>query len=273
MKIGVVQMPVSPDKDENLLRARYEILSASQNGAEIVVLPEMFCCPYNNQAFKDYAEPCYGKVWTQMRNAAKESGVYLVAGSFPELCEGKLFNTCCVFSPDCDEHIAVYRKMHLFDIDVRGGQRFFESDTLTAGDNLAVFDTPYGRCGVCICFDIRFPELARLYALNGVSTLFVPAAFNMTTGPAHWELTMRARALDNQIYVVACAPARDENAGYVSYANSIVCNPWGSVDYCARTLPETFVADISPDKVSDIRAQLPLLSARRCDLYNLEFKK
>lgn len=265
-------MPVTSDKDENLNRARQEILKAAKDGAEIVVLPEMFCCPYDNQAFEEYAEPCHGKIWTQMRDAAAQAGVYLVAGSFPEKKDGKLFNTCYVFSPEKPEHIAVYRKMHLFDIDVQGGQRFCESDTLDAGNRLAVFDTPYGKCGVCICFDIRFPELARLYALDGAEVLFVPAAFNMTTGPAHWELTMRARALDNQLYVAACAPARDESAGYVSYANSIVCNPWGQVEYRAGEGCETFVCDVSPDKLKSIREQLPLLSARRTDLYNLEFK-
>lgn len=272
MKVGIIQMPVSADKEENLSYARGEILKAAAAGAQIAVLPEMFCCPYENRSFIEYAETEGGRIYSAMRDAAKEAGIYLVAGSFPERKCGDIFNSSYVFAPDKDSHIAVYRKMHLFDIDVKGGQTFRESDTLSAGNSLAVFDTPWGKCGVCICFDIRFPELARLYALSGVQTLFVPAAFNMTTGPAHWELTMRARALDNQFYVIACAPARNTQASYVSYANSIVASPWGDVKYSAGEDAKTLICDLDMAYIEKIRRELPLLSARRCDLYNLNFK-
>lgn len=272
MKVGIIQMPVSADKEENLIYARREILKAAELGAQVVVLPEMFCTPYENRAFTEYAECEGGRIYSTMRDTARDAGVYLVAGSFPERCGNDIYNSSYVFSPECERHIAHFRKMHLFDIDVKGGQSFRESDTLSAGNSLAVFDTPWGRCGVCICFDIRFPELARLYALSGVKVLFVPAAFNMTTGPAHWELTMRARALDNQLCVVACAPARDNNASYVSYANSLVASAWGDIKYRAGEGAETLVCDLDMQEAEKIRAELPLLSARRCDLYDLKFK-
>lgn len=273
MKVGIVQMPVVADKQANLEYARSQVLALTEDGAQVVILPEMFCCPYDNRAFSEYAEPCGGKIWSFLRDLAHESRVYLVAGSFPESDNGRLFNTCFVFSPSCATHIARHRKMHLFDIDVEGGQRFFESDTLSPGDGVTVFDTPFGKCAVCICFDIRFPELARLCALAGAQVLFIPAAFNMTTGPAHWELTLRARALDNQIFTVACAPARDTSASYVSYANSMICSPWGDVLCCAGDAPGSFVYDLDMQDVERVRTQLPLLSARRTDLYKLEYRK
>jgi len=272
VKVGIVQMQVTADKQVNIDVARRAISNAAQNGAQIVVLPEMFCCPYENRAFVEYAEEKNGAVYRAMEDAAHSAGVFLVAGSFPERCSGKLYNASYIFHPENPGRIAAYRKIHLFDIDVSGGQSFRESDTLSPGRDLAVFDTPWGRCGVCICFDIRFPELARLYALAGVQVLFVPAAFNMTTGPAHWELTMRARALDNQIYVVACAPARDESASYVSFANSLVASPWGDIKYRAGEGAETLICDLPIDELDRIRRELPLLSARRTDLYSLGFK-
>ena len=273
MKVGIVQMPVVADKSANLAYAREQVLALSKEGAQIVVLPEMFCCPYDNRAFKEYAEPCGGKVWSFLRDLSRESHVYLVAGSFPEIENQRIYNTCFVFSPDSNSHIARHRKMHMFDIDVQGGQRFFESDTLSPGNDITVFDTPFGKCGVCICFDMRFPELTRLCALSGAQVLFIPAAFNMTTGPAHWELTLRARALDNQIFTVACAPSRDLNASYVSYANSMVCSPWGDVLYRAEEAPASFICELDMNETERIRAQLPLLSARRTDLYKLQYKK
>lgn len=146
----------------------------------------------------------------------------------PEEDGEKIYNTSFVFDRSGNQ-IVRHRKMHLFDIRVDGGQSFCESDTFSAGEDITVFDTEFGKMGLIICFDIRFPELTRLEAFKGAQAVFVPAAFNMTTGPAHWELSFRARALDNQVFMVGCAPARDENAFYVSYANSIVTGPWGDV--------------------------------------------
>ena len=169
--------------------------------------------------------------------------------------------------------MARHRKMHLFDIDVKGGQSFKESDTFTAGDEVTVFDTPWGKIGLCICFDFRFPELSRLMVLKGAQVLVVPAAFNMTTGPAHWELLFRQRAVDGQCYTVGVAPARDEKGCYVSYGNSIVVSPWGEVLWRAGA-EETFqVVELDMEQVQQVRQQLPLLSARREDVYEVREKK
>ena len=190
-----------------------------------------------------------------------------MAGSIPEMEDERVYNTSFVFDP-AGKQIARHRKMHLFDIDVVGGQRFFESETFSPGSQVTVFDTPYGLIGLCICFDMRFPELVRLMALKGVQAVIVPGAFNMTTGPAHWEIMFRQRAVDNQLFTIGAAPARDEAAEYVSYGNSIVCSPWGDILHRAGAVEVTLFAELDLSLNDRIRAQLPLLSALRDDVYS-----
>lgn len=141
---------------------------------------------------------------------------------------------------------------------------------LSAGEDVTVFDTPFCKVGLCICYDYRFPELARLMALKGAQIIIVPAAFNMTTGPAHWEIMFRSRSLDNQIYSVGVAPARDENGGYVSYANSIAVSPWGDVIKRFGEKEQLEITELDLDRVYEIREQLPLLKHRREDVYILK---
>ena len=188
----------------------------------------------------------------------------------PEADGERIYNTSFVFDP-AGRQAAFHRKMHLFDIDVKGGQRFMESETFTAGDSVTVFDTPFGKLGLCICFDLRFPELARCMALAGARAIVTPAAFNMTTGPAHWELLFRQRAVDNQLFTLGVAPARDEQGPYVSYGNTILCSPWGEVLARAGSAPALLLADVDLNQNESIRAQLPLLSARRTDVYRLSW--
>ena len=183
--------------------------------------------------------------------------------------EGNVYNTSYIFDRQ-GKQIGKHRKAHLFDIDVKGGQSFRESDTLTAGDSDTVFDTEFGKMGVIICFDIRFPEMARMTVNDGAKVIFVPAAFNMTTGPAHWELSFRTRALDNQIYMVGCAPVRDVSSSYVSWGHSIVTDPWGKVVNMLDEKEGILLAELDLDYEDDVRDQLPLLKSRRHDMYNLE---
>ncbi len=166
------------------------------------------------------------------------------------------------------ELIAKHRKVHLFDIDVKNGQRFKESDTLSAGDKITVFDTEYGKCGLCICYDYRFPEMGRRMALAGAKMIFVPAAFNMTTGPAHWELMFRSQSLNNQVFSVGTSPARDEGYSYVAYGHSIVTNPWGEIVDQMDEKEGIQVTEIELDEVEEIREQLPLLRHRRSEIYH-----
>lgn len=270
IKIAAIQMPTVADKMENVRTVKTYLEKIKDENPDFVILPEMFCCPYQTENFPIYAEKEGGPVWQQLSGYAKQYGIYLIGGSMPEKdAEGNVYNTSYIFDRE-GKQIGKHRKVHLFDIDVKGGQTFKESDTLTAGDIDTVFDTEFGKIGVMLCFDIRFPELSRMMVNDGAKVIFVPAAFNMTTGPAHWELSFRTRALDNQIYMVGCAPARDVSAGYISWGHSIVTDPWGRVTGMLDENEGILLAELDMDYEEQVREELPLLKSRRKDMYKLE---
>lgn len=270
IKIAAIQMPTVADKMENVRIAGMYLEKIKDKKPDFVVLPEMFCCPYQTSNFPVYAEEESGPVWQQLSAYAKKYGIYLIGGSMPEKdAEGNVYNTSYVFDR-VGKQIGKHRKVHLFDIDIRGRQTFKESDTLTAGDSETVFDTEFGKMGVMLCFDIRFPELSRIMVNDGAKAIFVPAAFNMTTGPAHWELSFRTRALDNQIYMVGCAPAREVSASYISWGHSIVTDPWGAVINMLDEKEGVLLAELDMDYEEQVREELPLLKSRRKDMYQLE---
>ena len=266
VKVALVQMDISTQVSENLQRAKEDVKKAACQGAGIVVLPEMFCCPYASDAFVKYQEPQGGRIWQALCRMAADNKIYLVGGSMPESDNGHIYNTCFVFAPD-GVQIAKHRKIHLFDVNIQGGQRFFESDTLSPGDQITVVNTAYGKIGVMICFDIRFQELCRSMALQGAEMIFVPAAFNMTTGPAHWEVHFRSRALDNQLFMFGCAPARDELSSYVSYGNSISVSPWGTVLQRLGANSGILIQEIQTDEIAKTRDQLPILKKHQASVY------
>lgn len=269
MRVALIQMAVTEDKAENLATARRQLEAAKAGGADLAVLPEIFCCPYRNRFFRSCAEESGGPAQTMLSQAARELSLYVVGGSIPEREGNKRYNASFVYGRQ-GEFLARHRKLHLFDIDVEGGQRYRESDTFTPGDQITSFDTEFGPMGLCICFDLRFEELARCMTLRGVKALFVPAAFNMTTGPAHWELLFRQRAVDNQLFTVGVSPARNPEARYVAYGNSIAVDPWGSVLCRAGAEEALLFADLDFARMETVRRQLPLLKARRTDLYEIK---
>ncbi|MTI67335.1 MAG: carbon-nitrogen hydrolase family protein [Firmicutes bacterium] len=271
LRVGLCQMKVKEDKLENIKKAENMIKDLANKGAKLIVLPEMFNCPYNNSNFKEYAEKYpNGKTIKKLSDIANRENVHVVGGSIPEKDdEGNIYNTSFIFDNNgklLDRH----RKMHLFDIDVEGGVTFKESDVLSPGNKVTVVDTPFGKIGIAICYDIRFPELTRLMVKKGARVVIIPAAFNMTTGPAHWEVTFKARALDNQIYMLATAPARDVSASYHSYGNSLIVNPWGDVISRLDEKEGTIIKDLDLNKIDKIRNQLPLLKHLRKDLYKIK---
>ena len=269
IKIAAIQMSTVADKMENVRTVKAYLEKIKDENPDFVILPEMFCCPYQPENFPIYAEKEGGPVWQQLSGYAKQYGIYLIGGSMPEKdAEGNVYNTSYIFDRE-GKQIGKHRKVHLFDIDIKGGQTFKESDTLTAGDSDTVFDTEFGKIGVMLCFDIRFPELSRMMVNDGAKVIFVPAAFNMTTGPAHWELSFRTRALDNQIYMVGCAPARDVSAGYISWGHSIVTDPWGRVTGMLDENEGILLAELDMDYEEQVREELPLLKSRRKDIYQL----
>ena len=308
IKIAQLQIKVSADKSENLRRAAALIEELMPERPDLICLGEMFSCPYETPLFPRYAEPEGGESWQVLSALARRYGVYLSAGSIPEADEkNRIFNTAYVFDRE-GRQIGKHRKMHLFDVAITGGQvtresgalpadgqisrepgalpaggqssrepgalpaggQFFrESDTLSAGGAVTVFDTEFGKIGLCICFDLRFPELARLMVLNGAEIILVPAAFNTTTGPAHWELLFRCRAVDNQCYIIGTSPARDAGASYRAWGHSLVVSPWGTVLSEMDEREGVQITEIDPAEVQRARLELPLLSARREDVYEL----
>ena len=271
LRIGICQMMVVDDKESNLKKARDMICEASGRGADLVVLPEMFNCPYDNSCFPSYAEPIpEGPTCSELSRTARDEKIYLVGGSIPEIDpHGNIFNTCPVFGPNGD-FLGRHRKAHLFDVDLESGLSFRESDTLKAGSELTVISTQLATLGILICYDLRFPEMARLLALSGVQVLLVPAAFNTTTGPAHWEILLRTRAVDNQFFVVGAAPALNPEASYQAWGHSMIIDPWGTVLASTGHSETVLCADLDLGRIEQVRRSLPLLRHRRTDLYKLD---
>ena len=268
LKIATVQSRVFKDKYDNIEHVAELVADGRIAGADILVLPEMWNCPYIAKLFPEYAEPEQGDTWLAMSTIARKNHVYVVGGSIPEIDEqGKVYNTCYVFNRD-GEQIGKHRKVHLFDVNF-GLKRFHESDTLNGGDSFDTIDTEWGAIGVNICFDVRFPEGMRLQALDGAKMIFVPAAFMMNTGEAHWNMNMRMRAVENQLFLIANAPARDASIGYEAWAHSMVISPWGDVLVDMGTEEGIAVTEIDLDEIDKVRAELPLISARRDDVYEI----
>jgi predicted amidohydrolase len=267
--LALIQMPVTDSKEKNLVKAEELLMNAAEAGADMAALPEMFICPYDNKRFSEFAEPAGGPSFERLSRIADDLNLVLVAGTMPERdSDGNIYNTSYSFSSD-GSLLGIHRKIHLFDINIEGGINFKESDALTPGKTATIIETPWGRIGIAICFDIRFAELFRFMADEGAHTVIVPAAFNMTTGPAHWELTFRMRAVDNQIFMAGPAPARDSEAGYVSWANSIIVDPWGLVLEQLDSDEGIIIHEIDPDYAESIRVQLPILSGVKKEGYSL----
>lgn len=265
MKVALCQLHVTDDKQDNLLRAKKMLLRAADGGAELAILPEMFCIAYVPALFSGAAEPCPEGPSGQMLSAvAKETGMFIVGGSVPEQCDGKLYNTSMAFGPG-GGLLGKYRKAHLFDVDVPGKFRFMESETIAPGGGYPLMLNAPLKTGVAICFDIRFPEWARLAMQQGADLLALPAAFSRNTGPRHWELLLRARALDNQLFVAAVSPAQSKSA----YGHSMLVSPDGVVLHDCGEEESLAIVDADPALLEEMRTSIPVRANRRMDLYQL----
>ena len=278
IKIALCQMNVVDNKDKNIEKAIQMIKESKKQGADLAVLPEMFNCPYENEKFIEYAEKLEdSQTLKEIAKIAKEENIHVLAGSIPELVKDdendieSIYNTA-VFFDNNGKQLGKHRKMHLFDIDVKGKIYFKESDTLSAGNDFTIINTDLATIGIGICYDIRFVELSRIIALEGAEILIFPGAFNLTTGPAHWELLFRSRALDNQVYAIGVAPALDEDASYNSYGHSIAVNPWGEVIEELDYSEELKIVEIDLDEIKRVREEIPVLKNRRVDLYEIKEK-
>ncbi|CAF1270028.1 unnamed protein product [Rotaria magnacalcarata] len=274
LKIALIQFLGSTSKQQNITRVCELIRQAASTGARLIVLPEIWNSPYGVKYFSQYAETIpNGETTDALSACARQTKTYLVGGSIPERDGDKLYNTATVYDPD-GKLLGKYRKVHLFDIDIPGKITFKESDALSPGQQLFTFDVDQKyRIGLGICYDLRFPMLASLYSNRQCHVLLYPGAFNMTTGPVHWELLLRARALDNQMYVAGISPAHDEQSDYKSWGHTTLVDPWGTIMSKCEMNEEVIYGDIDLEHLNTIRTQLPYLSQQRTDVYTLVDKK
>jgi omega-amidase len=269
--IGICQMQVQTDKSVNLHKAEKMVQQAADKVANLVILPEVFHAPYETAGFRHYAETFPGPSTEMLSRAAASHNICLVGGSIIELdTEGKIYNSSYTFGPS-GELLGKHRKVHLFDVD--GVITFKESDVITPGHDLTIVEYQGFRFGVMICYDIRFPEWSRALALEGAKLLVVPGAFNMSSGPSFWELMMRTRAIDNQVYVAAASPARNLSSSYHAWGHSMIVDPWGKILVEAGTGEEVITAAFDPVYMEKVRREMPLLKHRRCDLYELKYDR
>ena len=261
--IAAIQTVSGPRVEDNLATAGALIREAAASGARLVALPEYFAIMGLRDTDKvDVAEtPGHGPIQSFLATAAREHGVWLVGGSIPlrSPVPGKVYNSCLLLSPEGDV-AARYDKIHLFGLDL-AGQSFSESRTITPGDTVCTVPTPLGRIGLSICYDVRFPELYR--AMGSVDLIAVPSAFTDVTGRAHWETLLRARAIENQAYVIAPAQGGVHPSGRRTHGCSMIVDPWGVILGQRETGPGVVLAELKLSEVARVRQSLPALRHRR----------
>ena len=270
LTVAAIQMSSTPDKEENLETAGRLIDAASSSGADLVALPELWSCHGLESAYRDNAEPIPGETTQFLANRARERGIYLLGGSIlerdPHL--SKLHNTSTLFRPD-GEMVALYRKIHLFDVKAPD-REYLESGTIAPGEEIVTAKAGATTLGLSVCYDVRFPELYRLLALRGAEVLMVPAAFTLQTGKDHWELLLRARAVENQAFVVAPAQWGQKADGRWTYGRSLIVDPWGTVLAQCPDRDGFALATLDLGYLDRLRRDFPALENRRPGAYDWE---
>jgi deaminated glutathione amidase len=268
LRVACVQLSSGAVKADNIEKADRLVARAAATGADLVVLPEKWNAIGSADTLRANAEPLEGGESVEaMRGWARQHAVTLVGGSITELREGreKLSNTCAVFDPS-GEIVAVYRKIHMFDVEV-GGHVYRESEAEEPGDETLVCDVEGWTVGLSVCYDLRFPELYRILALDGAELVTVPAAFTLYTGRDHWELLVRARAVENQCFVAAANEWGVHEGGKASYGRSLIVDPWGVVLAQAADEDTVIAAEIERARLERVRRELPSLANRRPAAY------
>jgi len=262
--VAAIQMSTSPDKTANLAQADRLIRLAAARGARLVGLPEVFNWRGKRAEEPAAAESLQGETLSLMGRLARELEITLLAGSITEHAPGqsRRYNTSVLFGPD-GQALAVYRKIHLFDIDLPGRVTIKESDVKLSGGEVVSASTAMGRVGLSICYDLRFPELYRRLAFAGARILMIPSAFTFPTGEAHWEILIRARAVENQCYVIAPAQFGPNVHGFSDYGNSMIVDPWGRVLARAPDQEGVIVAPLDMEYLERVRRELPALTHAR----------
>lgn len=261
-KVAAIQMASGPNVIGNMSEARRLIAQAANQGARLVVLPEFFAIMGMSEQDKITAceQPGQGMIQSFLSETARRHKIWLVGGSIPLAAStpGKVLNSCLVFDEQ-GEQVARYDKMHLFSLEL-GNEHYDEAKTIEPGNQVVVVDSPFGRIGLAVCYDLRFPELFR--AMKDVDIIVLPAAFTETTGKMHWEVLVRARAVENLAYVIAAAQGGYHVNGRETHGNSMIVGPWGRVlDRLSRG-SGVVIAEINPSYQASLRTSLPALAHR-----------
>ena len=261
---AAVQMLASDDKAANLREAERWVRQAAGQGAQVIALPEVFIWRGSKKLEREYAEEIPGPSSTAMAELARELKIYLLAGSILEAIPGndKAYNTSLLFDPD-GRLLASYRKIHLFDVDLANGVSLRESHTRAHGAEIVTAQTDLCVFGLSVCYDLRFPELYRGLAKNGAQLIFVPSAFTAYTGEAHWRALLRARAIENQAYVIAPDQFGKNPKSFEAHGHSMIVDPWGKILAELADGPGVITAEIDLEYLANVRAELPALNHRR----------
>ena len=254
MKICMKQMMVYEDNLLNLNQLN------DIPKCDILVLCEMWNCPYHNDILKNSYKR-HSESLNKLIQIAKENHIWVIGGSIGVKENNSIYNRCYIIN-DLGEIICTYDKTHLFQLN-----EYTEADIFAPGNHFQTFDTPWGKCGILLCYDIRFPEVARFLSKKGAKLLFCPAAFNEKVTPTHWDLFIKARALENEVFVCGVAPAKYAYKTYVSGGHSKIVNPFGDVIKELGDTPETSIVDINLEEVDKARKRMPYWKIRRSDLY------
>jgi predicted amidohydrolase len=267
MRAAAIQLNSTADVDANVAVAERLVRAAAADGAELVVLPEKWSLLAAGEELEELAEPLDGPVVTAARGWARAHGIHLVAGSVPERVPDRelLSNTSLLIGPD-GEIAAAYRKIHMFDVDV-GGVSYRESAHELAGEEIVTAAAGEIEVGLTVCYDLRFPELYRILALRGAEAFTVPAAFTAVTGRDHWEVLLRARAIENSVYVIAAGQFGTAAPHYESWGHSMIVGPWGDVLDVLRDGEGHAIAEIDRAGIEAVRAKVPALANRRPAAY------
>ncbi len=265
MRVALVQMTSTDKLSENLASARRAVGEAADRGAEFIALPENFAFLRREGNPIPCAQSLDGEIVETVRELASRHRLPILAGTFAELIEGdqRVYNTSALIS-ETGQIAAVYRKIHLFDVDLgESGGVFRESAFTAPGEEVVVAETAFGKVGLSVCYDVRFPELYREMAARGADWITVPSAFAPETGNFHWEVLLRARAIENQAFVLAPAQCGRHSPDRASHGHSLIVDPWGRILATAGDEPTIVVADCEPDELERVRASLPALRHRR----------
>lgn len=261
MKILVVQNKVFKDIELTLESINNLLQDKLVNNPDFIIFPEMFTTPYDLESISKYKQISNSVVIDFLKKIAKNNDCYVVGGTIPYFEDGKIYNSCFIIDKQ-GFVIDRYDKIHLFEITYPNGEYFSEAEVLSKGNRIVTFNTDYGKFGVMVCFDIRFPLLASKIMEDDVLAIFVPGAFNTYTGPKHWRTTFRARAIDNQLFMIGCSPSTDSFGNYNYYGHSIIVNPMGEILKELDETTDAFMIDIDLKEVEKSRNELPILKNR-----------